>query len=109
MDGLVIIVLGFAVVVSNVISSQRTEHRARRDLEGLAEQVLAFRASAGAYPRDLSELGWRLYEVFETGTARDPWGRAYDYQPPGKAGESPSLRSAGPDPTSKQDDLVKGL
>jgi hypothetical protein len=31
-------------------------------------------------PRDLSELGWRLYPIFEDGHAVDPWGRGFVYR-----------------------------
>jgi hypothetical protein len=106
-DGVVFLVLVLAFAVSDVASAQSKRHRAHRDLDELSAQVLAFRATQGGYPSDLSELGWRLYEVFGEGTARDPWGRSYEYTPPEKPGEPAVLRSAGPDPSLTEDDAVK--
>ena len=60
---------------------------------------------ASTYPKDLGELGWRLFPIFENGRPVDPWGRPLRYRSPGTDGRPFDLGSTGPDGVKSGDDI----
>jgi hypothetical protein len=64
-------------------------HRtARHEVQELSKEIAAYERLTGSYPKDLGELGWRLYSIFEDGRAVDPWGRPFRYKAPGTNGRA---------------------
>lgn len=81
------------------------EELARAEQAGLVRELHAHREATGDLPVRLSELGWRLHEVFDDGVPRDPWGRAWAYT---RSGDSFELRSLGPDGRPGGGDDIEG-
>src|SRR5690606_27772728 len=97
-----------SLLLSDALTRQARTSRANRELQGLAEQLTEYRNNVGAYPKSLSELDWRLFEVLPDGKLLDPWGRAYGYRLEHE-GARVELFCHGPDHGSVQDDLRVNL
>jgi oligopeptide/dipeptide ABC transporter ATP-binding protein len=82
------VTLGFLLSVMFGLAFTRMErHRtARHEVQELSKEIAAYERLTGSYPKDLGELGWRLYSIFEDGRAVDPWGRPFRYKVPGTNG-----------------------
>ena len=89
---------------------------ARADVQSLRVALDAFQVDNGRYPTALEGLGalarppaglanWHGPYV-RGGNAVDPWGRAYEYLPPGPS-PAPRVRSLGPDGTPGTKDDVE--
>jgi hypothetical protein len=96
-------------VSSLLIGRAVVEHgrRARADemLRALSQQIEERAKLSGTLPERLSDLGWRLYPLFDRGVPNDPWGRAYSYRVPGTEGRRFDLGSTGPDGLPSADDV----
>ncbi len=76
---------------------QRAERQsqAQTQFAALEAALAARRELVGAYPEQLSELGWRLIPAVGSSRALDPWGRAWQYRVPGGDGRPYDLGSGG--------------
>ncbi len=105
------------VALSLPLTRKRTEWRAATELQALQSQLESWRTTSGDYPKSLSQLGWRLFEVFPGGEAIDPWGKPYRYRlrdPQQQSRVSLPLRpywlgSLGPDKALGSDDDIGNL
>jgi hypothetical protein len=79
--------LGLALLVALLVSAELRQRErvtlARTQTSALTAEIEAYRSNTGFYPASLSDLGYRLYEVFDDATPRDPWQRVYRYTPKG--------------------------
>ena len=98
--------LVLALLVSDAVKSQSAQTRARHELNALAQHIEAYRTAAQSPPNSLTELGWRLYEIFPDGRPTDPWGRLYTYDPPSPDRDG-RISSEGPSPDRKDDLVVR--
>ena len=71
----------------------------------MTQEIESRKALTGSYPKDLGELGWRLFPIFENGRPLDPWGRPLRYRSPGTDGRPFDLGSTGPDGVKSSDDI----
>jgi oligopeptide/dipeptide ABC transporter ATP-binding protein len=101
--------IAFALLSSLLIGRAIVEHgrRARTAamLRALSQQIEERAKLTGALPERLTDLGWRLYPLFDSGVPNDPWGRAYSYRAPGTEGRRFDLGSTGPDGVPSSDDI----
>ena len=101
------IVLAALIVGPVALRRHRRASLARRQMDGLATQMEAYRAIFGDWPQRLNDLDWRLRLVFPTGRAIDPWGTPWRFDPPEGDSAAGRLSSAGPDGQwDSPDDLV---
>jgi oligopeptide transport system ATP-binding protein len=92
-------------MLSMLVTRIGRHQAALSDLGALAHEIAGRKATTGAYPNDLDELGWRLFSVFDRGRAIDPWGQPYRYRTPGTNGRPFELGSTGPDGVPSRDDI----
>lgn len=89
-----------------VVMKRDLREQATAEIAGLeAELEARARASGTSPPEKLSDLGWRLYSIFDDGKPIDPWGRPYGYRAPGTKGRPYDLGSVGPDGVPSSDDI----
>jgi peptide/nickel transport system ATP-binding protein len=88
------VILAFLTAVMFGVAFTRMSHdrTARREVQELSREITAHAKLTGSYPKNLDELGWRLYSIFEDGRAVDPWGRPFRYEVPGTDGRAFDLR-----------------
>ncbi|HVU04264.1 MAG TPA: oligopeptide/dipeptide ABC transporter ATP-binding protein [Polyangiaceae bacterium] len=98
------LVLGF-LLVAHAVNRVRKHLAAERALAALARELDARATITGDYPGSLSDLGYRLYPIFEGGRPVDPWGNPFRYRSPGSEGRAYDLGSTGPDGVPSRDDL----
>jgi oligopeptide/dipeptide ABC transporter ATP-binding protein len=82
--------------------------KASKELSALTQALDERATITGAYPRDLDELGFRLFPIFEDGNPVDPWGRRFRYRTTGDDGRAFELKSLGPDGVVSGDDVDLG-
>jgi hypothetical protein len=92
------------VFAGSAVTRHRETRRAAREIRLLGDALRARQKAAGALPKGLTELGWRLYPIFENGRAADPWGRSFLYRAHSD-GRTFDLCSLGADGTPSGDDV----
>jgi oligopeptide transport system ATP-binding protein len=99
--------IGALVVLLLAIGFTRLERRltAHAQIRDLTLEIENRKALAGSYPKDLGELGWRLFPIFDGGRPIDPWGRPFRYRSPGTEGRPYDLGSTGADGVKSDDDI----
>jgi oligopeptide transport system ATP-binding protein len=68
-----------AALASHWIVPMRRAALAREQMGWLRGEIEAYARNVGGTPRGLTDLRWRLVEVFGTNLPRDPWGHPYRY------------------------------
>jgi oligopeptide/dipeptide ABC transporter ATP-binding protein len=86
-------------------SRSMAEDAAIHAIAVLGAEVTAQSKITGAMPTTLADLGFRLYPLFRSGDAVDPWGRPYRYAVPGADGRPFDIGSTGPDGVPSADDI----
>ncbi len=86
------VVLVGALLSSVPLRGALQRRQTLQDIAFLKGEIAAFERNVGRRPARLSELGFRLYQRFGDGRARDPHGRAYLYQSASNAVEAPGDR-----------------
>jgi general secretion pathway protein G len=101
------LLLGAFVVALFAIGLTRFERSrtARAQIRDLTQELESRKALTGSYPDELSDLGWRLFPIFEKGRPIDPWGEPLRYHSPGADGRPFDLGSTGPDGVKSADDI----
>lgn len=104
-DALFVVFCTVVFLAASPIGRIRSQLAARRDVERLSAELDAYAKVTGHYPGSVSELGWRLYPIFDHGTPMDPWGKPFVYRTPGVNGHPFYLASTGPDTVPSRDDI----
>jgi oligopeptide/dipeptide ABC transporter ATP-binding protein len=104
-DASVALTLLSSLLVGRVVVEHGRRARADEMLRALSQQLEERAKLTGTLPERLSDLGWRLYPLFDRGVPNDPWGRAYSYRVPGSEGRRFDLGSTGPDGVPSADDV----
>jgi hypothetical protein len=101
--------IAFATLAAFVaFSSMRhyvAKRKAERSIARLTQELEARATITSDYPGQLSELGYRLYPIFDRGIPLDPWGNPLRYRSPGTDGRPFDLGSTGPDGVPSPDDI----
>jgi oligopeptide/dipeptide ABC transporter ATP-binding protein len=104
-DAILLAALAVSVLLGMHVAKKKEIARAQTQRSLLMREIDERLRIAGAYPRDLSELGWRLYPIFEKGRPVDPWGRPWRFRVPGAEGRPFDLGSTGRDGAPSADDI----
>jgi type II secretory pathway pseudopilin PulG len=98
----VVLAMLLALVGTWMLRRARLTHEAESQLRALSSEIEARRATTGAYPEQLADLGWRLFPLFPDGNPIDPWGQPIRYR---RTDTGFELGSTGPDGAPSGDDL----
>ncbi|HVW27680.1 MAG TPA: oligopeptide/dipeptide ABC transporter ATP-binding protein [Polyangiaceae bacterium] len=104
-DAAVAATLLASLLVGRAVVEHGRRTRAEALVRSLSRQIEERAKLTGALPGRLTDLGWRLYPLFEDGIPNDPWGRAFFYRAPGTDGRRFDLGSTGPDGVPSADDI----
>jgi len=104
-DAIVVLALLLSLRIGHAVVEHGRRTRAEATLRALSEQIEEQARLTSVLPERLSDLGFRLYPIFENGIPSDPWGRAFVYRVPGTNGRRFDLGSTGPDGVPSADDV----
>jgi oligopeptide/dipeptide ABC transporter ATP-binding protein len=93
-----------AALSSHWVVPRRRAAVARVQLRWLHGEIEAYARNVGTLPHALTDLRWRLVELFGTSQPRDPWGHPYRYTRL-EAGQGFDLASDGADGVASGDDI----
>ncbi|MDX2054715.1 MAG: ATP-binding cassette domain-containing protein [Polyangiaceae bacterium] len=97
--------LALAVALSFPVKARLQKREAQRQFETLRAEILSYSRHTGELPRQLTDLGFRLYGVFPDGTPVDPWGNRWRYRAQPESKQKFSLGTFGPDQQPSGDDI----
>lgn len=97
--------IALALVLLQGVERFARHREARVQIRELTREIENRATITGSYPKDLAELGWRLYPIFEEGRPVDPWGHPLRFRSPGGDGRAFDVGTTGPDGVKSGDDI----